>query len=556
MGLLRAELLKLARYAPFRWIAAALLFLALLRGVVWPPDPGLPWPGLWSVTLITTALVALTALTTGMEFAEDTLTSLISRGVPRWALLVSKFTMLVLAGGVLLVAIEGLATVLRIRPGLRWVELGRAWLSLWPYTSLTMLLAVLARNGGLALIVGVLWIPLEQALAGVMAPFAMLPEMPGFRFFTSEGTLGQLMPWTLSYNSANWTYLADPTRAPMPMNVLLLVSPRSALHSLLVLVTATVVGLGLCLLLLNLREEPGRAEGRKGLLDGLRRWSKRRQVTAPVRQTRMPTRTGRGPVLVRLVVAHLFKMSRTPLVRIGLVVSLFFPLVFWGVGESLEATGFQDLMFGSGPEGGSPMAIVISLLLIGPLATVIAVLAVSNELGLGTRRVELARAVTVEETIIAQSVAMVITIGFLYTVVTVVILLLTRARGNPVRLDWAVFAALVAMLSSGTYVGAVQAGGALSRSPLGAMLLGLGFLAVDWLAILTPSLVSDDSGLLLNLSRFAPSANALVLANRGEITGIGIRWLHLDVPAAAWLLIGYAVVSHALAVLIAKRRDA
>jgi hypothetical protein len=38
-------------------------------------------------------------------------------------------------------------------------------------------------------------------------------------------------------------------------------------------------------------------------------------------------------------------------------------------------------------------------------------------LGLGTRRAELARAVTVEETILAQSVALVLTIGLLYAVV-------------------------------------------------------------------------------------------------------------------------------------------
>ena len=85
--------------------------------------------------------------------------------------------------------------------------------------SLTMLLAILARNGGLALVVGVLWIPLEQAIASVMAVFAMLPAATGLRFFTAEGALGQLMRWTLSYNSANWTYLADATRAPMPMNL-------------------------------------------------------------------------------------------------------------------------------------------------------------------------------------------------------------------------------------------------------------------------------------------------------------------------------------------------
>jgi ABC-type transport system involved in multi-copper enzyme maturation permease subunit len=556
MGLLRAELLKLARYAAFWWMAAALLILALLRGLVWPPDPALPWPGLWSITLITTALVALTAVSTGMEFAEDTLSSFISRGVPRWALLLSKFITLVLAGGVLLIAIEGLVTVLGVRPGLRWGELGRAWLSLWPYISLIMLLAVLARNGGLALVVGILWIWLEQAVAGVMAPFAMLPEVQGLRFFTGEGALGQLMPWTLSYNSANWTYLSDATRAPMPMNILLLASPRSALHSLLVLVVYAAVGLSLCLLLLAFREELGRAEGRKGLFGGLRRRSGRQPASTPARQAKSLPRIGRAPVLVRLVVAHLFKMSRTRLVRIGLVVSLLFPLAVWGVSKALEATGFEDIMFGAGPGGGSPLAIVISLLLIGPLATVIAALDVSNELSLGTRRAELARGVTVEETILAQSVALILIIGLLYTVVMAVILLLTLARGSVMRPDRALVAGLVAMLSAGTYIGVVQCGAALSRSPLGPMVLGLGFLALDWFVILLPTVMMDEGRLLLTLGRLAPSANSLVLANGGEILRAGIQWPHLSIPAAVWLLIGLAAGSHALAVLIARRRDA
>jgi hypothetical protein len=35
-----------------------------------------------------------------------------------------------------------------------------------------------------------------------------------------------------------------------------------------------------------------------------------------------------------------------------------------------------------------------------------------------------------------------------------------------------------------------------------------------------------------------------------------MQWPHLSVAAAAWLLTGLAAGSHALAVLIAKRRDA
>jgi hypothetical protein len=181
---------------------------------------------------------------------------------------------------------------------------------------------------------------------------------------------------------------------------------------------------------------------------------------------------------------------------------------------------------------------------------------VSNELSLGTRRAELARGVTVEETILAQSVALILIIGLLYTVVMAVILLLTLARGSAIRLDRALVAGLVAMLSAGTYIGVVQCGAALSRSPLGPMVLGLGFLALDWFVILLPTVMMDEGRLLLNLGRLAPSANSLVLANGGEILRAGIQWPHLSIPAAVWLLIGLAAGSHALAVLIARRRDA
>ena len=187
MGLLLADLYKLARHALFRWIVIILLGLVLLRGVVWPPDPDLPWVGLWSFDLIVVALIMLTAVFTGLEFSENTFRSLVSRGVPRWGLLLSKFASLILVGGVLLFATEGLATLLGVRPALNWGELGRAWLALWPYASLIMLLTVLARNGGIALVVGVIWVPLEQAVAALMGPLAMLPDSPALQFLLGPG---------------------------------------------------------------------------------------------------------------------------------------------------------------------------------------------------------------------------------------------------------------------------------------------------------------------------------------------------------------------------------
>ncbi len=100
MGLLRAELFKLARHALPRWLGAMLLALVFLRGLVWPPDPDLPWAGLWSYQLVAVVLIMLTAVFTGIEFSEDTFRSLVSRGVPRWWLLLSKFAALVLVGAI------------------------------------------------------------------------------------------------------------------------------------------------------------------------------------------------------------------------------------------------------------------------------------------------------------------------------------------------------------------------------------------------------------------------------------------------------------------------
>jgi hypothetical protein len=46
------------------------------------------------------------------------------------------------------------------------------------------------------------------------------------------------------------------------------------------------------------------------------------------------------------------------------------------------------------------------------------------------------------------------------------------------------------------------------------------------------------------------------LASGGEIPGIGVGWQSLGVPAAILLLLGLALGSHALAVAIARWRDA
>jgi ABC-type transport system involved in multi-copper enzyme maturation permease subunit len=546
VGLLRAELVKLGRQALPRWLGTALLVLAFLRGVVWPPEPSLPWAGLWSVTLIAATLVILAAVTTGQEFSENTFRSLVSRGVPRWALPLSKFVILILVGGLLLVVIEGLVTLLGVRPALDWAELARAWLGLWPYVALIVLLAVLARNGGLALVVGVMWLFAEYAFAALMGTFAVLSDTPALQFVSPKGTLGALVPWTLAYNSTNWTYLGAFQDAPMPFNLLLLAIPRPPLYSALMLGGLTLLGLGLSILILYHRDLTEVVEGKKG---------KRRGPSRAARQG-LPRWTGRGPTVLRLARSHLFRMGRTSLVKIGTAVSLLFPLTLWAVSLALSQAGLEDYLFGAGPDGSPPLAASISLLLVGPLATVIAVLAVGNELRLGTRRAELTRGITRLQALVAQSLALVLTLGAMFGVVMAVVLLIGASRTGTWALGNAALAVGVAMLASAVYVGATHVGGALTRSPLGTMVFGLGFLLVDWFGILLPSLMLPEPGLLLDLGRYVVFANTFALATGGRIVGIDAAWPHLSRAGALLLLVGYALTSHALAALIARWRDA
>jgi ABC-type transport system involved in multi-copper enzyme maturation permease subunit len=556
MGLLRADLHKLVRHALLKWLVIALLGLVLLRGVVWPPDPDLPWSGLWSYGLVAVALVALTAINMGLEFSEDTFRSMVSRGVPKWRLLVSKFAVLVLTGGVLLLVIEGLATLLSVRSTLHWGDLGRAWLSLWPYVGLIMLLTVLSRNGGLALVVGVLWLPLELLLGTVLGVFATIPLMGEAWFFSAGGPLNTIYQATLTYNSANWTYLGELQRAPGTINALLWATPRSTGFSLLVLAAYLLLGVGLSIWVVYRRDVTEVVEGERGLRNLVRRRRpKATRAHAHAGQDALPAWTGRGPAVVRLLRANLFKMWRTALIKIGMGVSLFFPLALWGAAKGLKASGFQDLLFSPGPDGGVPMAITASLLAVGPLATVLGILTVSTDLSLGTRRAELARGVTPLQAILAQSLTLVLAIGTVFAFLMAVTLLLGFEVSGMLPVWSAALTVLVAMLAAGAYIGASQVGGALSRSPLGAMLFGLGFLLADWVAILAPTLMVESPG-LLDLGRYGVFANTFALANRGEIIGVDFSWQHLGMLEAVLLLLGYAAVMQGLAVLFARMRDA
>jgi len=182
--------------------------------------------------------------------------------------------------------------------------------------------------------------------------------------------------------------------------------------------------------------------------------------------------------------------------------------------------------------------------------------AVSNELALGTRRAELTRAVTPLQTVVGQSLALNLAIGAMFAIVMAVTMILGAETSGSWQVGSAAQVVLIASLAAGAYIGVVQIGGALTRSPLGTIAFGLGFLLADWFAILTPAATAGEPGALPNLGRYTIVANMFAIASQGEIAGVGITWQSLGLPAAILWLVCYAVGSHALAVLIARRRDA
>jgi ABC-type transport system involved in multi-copper enzyme maturation permease subunit len=424
-------------------------------------------------------------------------------------------------------------------------------LSLWPYVALVLLLAVLSRNGGLALVVGVIWLPLEQMLAVFVNTMSAYEQVAAsnWRFFTAEGLVGQIYQWSPSFHGSNWTYAAEWRRAPAAAGLLLTTRPHSALFSGLVLAAYTLAALGLAIWITQRRDVTEGLPGRRNL------WALVRRGAWPAKAGQLPAFSGRGPAVVRLARAHLFKMGRTALPKIGVGVSLLLPLLMWASARSMSALGYEDMLFSPNPAGGAPLGLAVSLLIVGPLATVVAALAVSNELSLGTRRAEWARGVPRSRTIVAQSLALVLTLATMFAVVMAISLLIGAAVADRWYLVEAVQTVVVAGLASAAYIGIVQLGGALSRSPLGAMVLGLTFLLVDWLAILGPTLMIEDPGIWLDVARYAIFANTFGLATGGQILGVGVDWPHFGPAAAILLLLAYAIAGHVLAVIVARRRD-
>jgi len=548
VGLLRAELLKGCRQPLVWWLAAALAAATFLRGLAFPPSSNTPRVGLWSPGLVTVAIIVLAAVTVGQEFSEGTFRGLVGRGLGRWQLLAVQWLVLALAGGALLVLIEGLAVLIGVRSQFRWDDLARAWLSLWPYISLIALLAVLANNGGLPLVVGVLVFALES-FAGMLMGFALtLGELSSvWRVLSPDSLLRRLYELSLSYNSANWAYVAVPQRAPTPANLQILGMPHSAAYSAGVLGAFTLLGLGLAILIVNRRELTEIVAGPKRRS----RHAQRERITGS-RRARLPVWTGRGPVVIRRAYAHLSGLAHTSLVKIGAGTVVLFPLTLWAMAKAMNDTAFLSRSAGGGH---APLAVGACLLLVGPLAAVISTLAVGNELTLGTRRADLARGMTRLQAILASSLTLTLTVGLLLAWLMVLVLLLSAAVAGIYPFGSAVLTVVAGTLAAGTYVGIVQVGGALTGSSIGAMLAGLGFLLADWLVLIAPTLTREP-GFLQGLTRYSVVANAWALAGGGRMIDTAAMPQPLSRPAALMLLIGGILISHALAALIARRRDA
>ncbi len=350
--------------------------------------------------------------------------------------------------------------------------------------------------------------------------------------------MGELFQWSLAFAASNWTYLAECAASTRCRSTsccwqcLVLFSIPSLFWQAI-----RLLGLGLSILVVYRRDVTEVVQGARWRLGFAKRRARPERGDARPRPDTLPMWTGKGPVLVRLVRAHTFKTGRTSLVKIGAVVSLLFPLTLWLVARGLKATGFQDVLFSAGLEGGPPMAVSISLLLVGPLATVVGILAVSNELSLGTRRAELTRGVTRLQTIVAQSLALMLVLGAVLTFLMVVTLSIGAIVAGTWPLGDAALTVAVGTLATGAYIGAAQVGGALTRSPAGGDGFGLGFLLADWLAILAPTLMIEDPGPLLDLGRYAVFANTFGLASRGQIVGVGVEWQRLSDPAPSCYLL-------------------
>jgi len=182
-----------------------------------------------------------------------------------------------------------------------------------------------------------------------------------------------------------------------------------------------------------------------------------------------------------------------------------------------------------------------------------AILAISNEMSLGTRRATLARGVTRLQAMAGQTLAILAAVGSLLSAVLAAVLILGTLLGSPMPVGRALLVLAAGLLLGATYVGAAQVGAAATRSALGPIVAGLGFLVVDWLAILGPTMSRSPD--IARLGRYT-----LTILAYGLVTGRPL----IDQPGAPAplsplptlaLLLAAALLSHAVAVVVAGRRD-
>ncbi|MBN1657792.1 MAG: hypothetical protein JXA93_05290 [Anaerolineae bacterium] len=177
------------------------------------------------------------------------------------------------------------------------------------------------------------------------------------------------------------------------------------------------------------------------------------------------------------------------------------------------------------------------------------------ELALGTRRVELTRGTGRLHVIVAQSLGLAVVFGAVLALMAGASLVIGARLAGVWYLLPAVTFLITGLLGTGAYIAAVQVGGALTRSSGGALLFGIGFLAVDWVFLLAPT-ISASPGLLGDLSPYSPGACILAAASWGRMDTIAYGWQLIDLAPALLLLFAYAVLGHLLAVAIAYSRDA
>jgi hypothetical protein len=151
----------------------------------------------------------------------------------------------------------------------------------------------------------------------------------------------------------------------------------------------------------------------------------------------------------------------------------------------------------------------------------------------------------------AQNLALILTVGGAFVVIMAASLAVGAAVAGTWYVKGALLVTLVAMLAAGAYLAVVQVGGALTRSPVGAMLFGLGFLVFDWASLLTGS-----QGGLAKLARYTVIAWSFSLAGGGGLSGVEVGLEFLEAPVAGPMLVGVGLAGTGLAAWIAGRRDA